>query len=230
MIADNKLALNAGWDDEMLRVEFEELQEMGFDLELTGFSLDEIEALTPKELVEGLTDEDGVPDAPEKPVSVLGDIWQLGDHRVMCGDSTMIGDIDKLTSGEKAQLLHADPPYGMGKASDGVANDNIYGEELDKFQMDWWSAFRPSLADNASAYIWGNAPDLWRLWYRGGLADSERLEMRNEIVWDKKCIPGMASPLITQFPETTERSLFFQIGEQFLGHVNSDDFPEDWEP
>jgi DNA modification methylase len=230
IIADNKIAINSDWDTEMLRVEFDELKEADFDLELTGFSLDEIEALTPDELVEGLTDEDEVPDAPETTVTVLGDVWQLGDHRVMCGDSTMIDDIEKLTGGEKAQLLHADPPYGMGKASDGVANDNIYGEELDKFQMDWWSAFRTSLADNASAYIWGNAPDLWRLWYVGGLGGSERLELRNQIVWDKKNIAGMKSPGLTMFPIATEHCLFFQIGDQFLGSVNADDFPESWEP
>lgn len=230
IIADNKIAINSDWDTEMLRVEFDELKEADFDLELTGFSLDEIEALTPDELVEGLTDEDEVPDAPETPVTVLGDVWQLGDHRVMCGDSTMIDDIDKLTAGEKAQLLHADPPYGMGKASDGVANDNLYNEDLDRFQMDWWSAFRTALTDNASAYIWGNAPDLWRLWYVGGLGGSERLELRNQIVWDKKCIPGMKSPGLTQLPITTEHCLFFQIGDQFLGNVNTDDFPESWEP
>ena len=229
VIADNKLALNSGWDIEMLRVEFDELQEAGFDLELTGFSMDEIADLQIEELTEGLTDEDEAPEAPEKSVSVLGDIWQLGDHRVMCGDSTMIDDIDKLTGGEKAQLLHADPPYGMGKEGDGVANDNLYNENLDKFQMDWWSAFRHSLSDNASAYIWGNAPDLWRLWYRGGLCDSERLELRNQIVWDKKSVPGMASPGLTQFPTATEHCLFFQIGDQFLGSVNADDFPESWE-
>lgn len=232
IIADNKLALNAGWDDEMLQVEFMELQEMGFDLELTGFSLDEIAGLQVQELEEGLTDEDAVPDAPETPVTVLGDVWQLGDHRVMCGDSTMIDDIDKLTGGEKAQLLHADPPYGMGKEGDGVANDNLYNEDLDKFQMDWWSAFRTALFDNASAYIWGNAPDLWRLWYVGGLGGSERLELRNQIVWDKKCIPGMKSDLMTQYPIATEHCLFFQIGNQYLtsANINSDDFPENWEP
>ena len=230
VIADNKLALNSGWDIEMLRVEFDELQEAGFDLELTGFSMDEIADLQIKELTEGLTDEDAVPELDKiEPVSVRGDVWQLGHSRVMCGDSTMIDDIDKLTSGEKAQLLHADPPYGMGKEGDGVANDNLYNEDLDKFQMDWWSAFRSALVDNASAYIWGNAPDLWRLWY-GGLGNSEKMELRNEIVWDKKAVPGMASSGLTQYPTASERCLFFQIGDQFLGSVNADDFPESWEP
>ena len=92
VIADNKLALNAGWDDEMLRVEFQELQDLGFDVELTGFSMDEINALNVEE-VEGLTDEDAVPEAPETPVSVLGDVWLLGNHRLMCGDSTSIDDV-----------------------------------------------------------------------------------------------------------------------------------------
>ena len=166
----------------------------------------------------------------DEPVSVLGDVWLLGKHRLMCGDSTSIDAVETLMAGEKAALLHADPPYGMGKQSDGVLNDNIYGENLDRFQMEWWATFRTFLADNASAYIWGNAPDLWRLWYAGGLGDSEKLEMRNEIVWDKKAIPGMKSDLLTQYPEATERCLFFQIGDQFLGNVNSEDFPESWEP
>jgi hypothetical protein len=148
----------------------------------------------------------------------------------MCGDSTSADDVAKLVAGTVGQLLHADPPYGMGKEADGVVNDNLYAAKLDKFQMAWWSAFRPHLASNASAYIWGNAPDLWRLWYAGGLAASERFELRNEIIWDKKAIAGMASPLLTQFPEASERCLFFQFGAQFLGNINADDFPEAWEP
>jgi len=127
-------------------------------------------------------------------------------------------------------MLHADPPYGMGKESDGVLNDNLYKEQLDKFQMDWWLAFRPSLNENASVYIWGNSPDLWRLWYKGGLCDSEHLELRNQIVWDKKSIPGMKSPLMTQYPEASEHCLFFQIGEQFVNNVNKSDFPHEWLP
>jgi DNA modification methylase len=231
VIADNKLALNAGWDEDMLRAEFGDLELMGFDLELVGFGKDELDALLaePVELAPGLTDEDAVPEVADEPVTKLGDVWLLGKHRVMCGDSTSISDVEKLTAGATAQLLHADPPYGMGKASDGVANDNIYGEDLDKFQMEWWATFRTFLTDNASAYIWGNAPDLWRLWYRGGLGDSEKLELRNQIVWDKKSIPGMKSDLMTQYPVTTEHCLFFQIGDQFRGNINTEDFPETWE-
>jgi hypothetical protein len=231
VIADNKLALNAGWDDELLALELGELEERDFDLSLTGFSEDELAKLMIEEEEEekGLTDPDEIPEAKD-PISVAGDVWVLGDHRVMCGDSTSVTDVERLMGGAVAQLIHADPPYGMGKQADGVANDNIYREELDQFQMAWWATFRTFAAGNASAYIWGNAPDLWRLWYRGGLGDSEKIELRNEIVWDKKSIAGMASPDLTQFPIATERCLYFQLGNQFRGNVNTDDFPETWEP
>ena len=112
IIADNKLALNAGWDEKMLSLEFDELQELGFDLSLTGFSLDEIGKLNP-EIVEGLTDEDAVPEAPETPTTVLGDIWLLGDHRLMCGDSTSIDAVERLMDGQKADMVFTDPPYNI---------------------------------------------------------------------------------------------------------------------
>ena len=230
IIADNKLAMNAEWDNDLLMLELGELLEGGFDLDLLGFGKDELDALlSPTEATEGLTDEDAVPEPPAAPVTVLGDVWLLGRHRVMCGDSTVVTDVERLMAGAKAALMHADPPYGMGKVADGVANDNIYEEDLDKFQMEWWATFRTFLADKASGYIWGNAPDLWRLWYRGGLCDSEHMELRNQIVWDKKNIPGMKSDLLTQYPIASEHCLFFQIGDQFLGNVNVDDFPEKWE-
>jgi len=104
VIADNKLALNAGWDMNILRDEILELQEDGFDIELTGFTLDEISDFMVDE-VEGLCDEDEVPDAKPDPITKLGDVWLLGNHRVMCGDSTMIDDVEKLMGGEKADMV-----------------------------------------------------------------------------------------------------------------------------
>jgi len=120
VIADNKLALNAGWDDEMLAVELTDLKDMGFDLDLTGFSTDEIEALLAPVGTEGLTDEDAVPEVPEAPVTVLGDVWLLGKHRVMCGDSTSIDAVEKLMDGQKADMVFTSPPYNADtKAGDG---------------------------------------------------------------------------------------------------------------
>ena len=232
ILADNQLALNAGWDTDLLRSELQDLAEQDFDLSLIGFSDDELADLLPEieELPPEDADADAVPEPPADPVTKPGDVWLLGKHRVMCGDSTAITDVDRLMAGKKAQLMHADPPYGMGKASDGVANDNLYNDDLDNFQMEWWATFRPFLENNASAYIWGNAPELWRLWYKAGLGNSEIMELRNQIVWDKKAIPGMASPDLTQFPIASEHCLFFQLGNQFRGNVNADDFPETWEP
>jgi DNA modification methylase len=127
IIADNKLALNAGWDNELLNIEFQALEELGFDLELTGFSLEEIDALKPVELNEGLTDEDAVPDAPDEPKTKLGDIYQLGNHRLMCGDSTSIDAVDKLMDGQKADMVFTDPPYGVDYK--GINNDSRDGLE-----------------------------------------------------------------------------------------------------
>jgi len=233
ILADNQLALNAGWDLELLRTELQDLVADDFDLSVIGFSdeelsdlLPEIEELAPEE--QG--DPDEIPEPPAEPITKPGDIWLLGKHRVMCGDSTAITDVERLMAGGKAALMHADPPYGMGKASDGVANDNLYNDDLDNFQMEWWATFRPFLLDNASAYIWGNAPELWRLWYKAGLGSSEKLELRNQIVWDKKAIPGMASADLNQYPVASEHCLFFQLGNQLIGNMNTADYWEGWEP
>jgi DNA modification methylase len=129
IIADNKLALNGGWDEQMLALELGEIGELGFDLDLTGFTADEIAALTPEQIEPGLTDEDEVPELPEQPVTVLGDVWVLGKHRLMCGDSTSIDAVDKLMDGQKADMVFTDPPYGVDYK--GIKNDDRGGlEEL----------------------------------------------------------------------------------------------------
>jgi DNA modification methylase len=240
VIADNKLALNAGWDEELLADELQALSDADFQMDLVGFSDEELRSLM--EEPEPAPNNDGRDEVPEQQaiaITAVGEVWVCGKHRVMCGDSTIAEQVAILLNGEKARLLHADPPYGMGKEADGVLNDNLYGDKLDRFQMAWWKAWRPFLADNASAYIWGNAPDLWRLWYRravkkdevGGLFESEPLTLRNEIVWDKKSIAGMASEDMTQYPEASERCLFFQIGRHvLLVNQTKDDYWEGWEP
>ena len=236
VMADNRIAENAAWDTDMLRIELGALEDTDFDLSLLGFSDRELDnLLQPVELEPGAAPPPPQAAATSAPVTEPGDIWILGDHRVMCGDSTDIDAVERLLDGETAQLLHADPPYGMGKQKDVVQNDNLYREDLDRFQMEWWATFRTFLAENASAYIWGNAPDLWRLWYCGGLGDSERLELRNEIVWDK---PEEGNPTLLACGATfeadhkftdTERCLFFMLGQQFIGSINAADYPEEYE-
>jgi DNA modification methylase len=133
IIADNKLAMNAGWDDELLALEFEGLGEEGFDLELTGFTLDEIAELSPK-ITEGLTDEDAVPEVPETPITKLGDVWLLDKHRVMCGDSTSIDAVEQLMNGQKADMVFTSPPYnadtkaGQGDIFNGKKSVKLYSE------------------------------------------------------------------------------------------------------
>ena len=129
VIADNKLALNAGWDNELLALEFSELTDMGFDLDLTGFTADEIAALTPEQIEPGLTDEDAVPEVPEQPVTVLGDVWILGKHRVMCGDSTSIDAVDVLLNGTTVDMVYTDPPYGISIVND---SGHVGGDKLAK--------------------------------------------------------------------------------------------------
>ena len=121
IIADNKLALNSGWDEEMLGLELADLREDDFDLDLVGFNADEIEdALNPVEITDGLTDPDEVPEVPADPVTVLGDVWVLGNHRLMCGDSTSIKAVERLMDGQKADMVFTSPPYNAdAKAGQG---------------------------------------------------------------------------------------------------------------
>jgi len=117
IIADNQLALNAGWDLDTLKLELETLQELDFDIELLGFEDDFIDTLLDDGPIDGLTDEDDCPEPPADPVSVLGDIWQLGNHRLMCGDSTSIDSAELLLDGEPADMVNTDPPYGVSYQS-----------------------------------------------------------------------------------------------------------------
>ena len=163
-----------------------------------------------------------------------GQMWSLDSgkghaHRLICGDCTDKAVVERVMGGERAALCHADPPYGMGKENDGIANDNLYRERLDTFQMQWWKTCRPSLTDNASAYIWGTDEDLWRLWFVGGLKDSERFTFRNEIVWDKGNVQGMASDSHRMYPTGSERAIFFMLGEQGF-NINADNYWDGWEP
>ena len=221
IIKDNVSFGEHDWDILANEWDAEQIEEWGLDV----WTPDEEEK-------EGLTDAEDVPEVPENPVTQLGDLWLLGEHRLLCGDSTRAEDVARLMNGAKATLLHADPPYGMGKEKDGVLNDNLYAAKLDEFQMDWWRAFRPHLEDNASAYIWGNAAELWRLWYRGGLSESERMTMRNEVVWFKPPSglgDGQNNSSGRSFGSITERALFFMLGEQGFNN-NADNYWEGWEP
>lgn len=112
MIADNRIALDAGWDEEILKQELIDLKDFDFDISAIGFDDKEMDAFFAEEK-KGLTDEDDVPETPIIPKTVLGDVWILGNHRLMCGDSTSIVAVEKLMAGQKADMVFTDPPYGM---------------------------------------------------------------------------------------------------------------------
>lgn len=205
VIADNKLALNAGWDDELLRVELDELGHLGFDLELTGFSLDEIEALqVDPEPEEGLTDEDAVPDVPEQSVTVEGDVWVLGNHRLMCGDSTSIDSVEALMQGVKAQMVHTDPPYGVSYQSnmrtkspkfDQLKNDDAFldvAPVIEACSEGWvfvWTSWKV-LTKWIGLFEGFGYPTNQVIWYKpgGGIGDLKRTfasDYETALVWHR---------------------------------------------
>ena len=129
-IADNRVSQEAKWDDDLLALELADLDLENYDLSKTGFNDDELAALMAEAITEGLVDEDQVPAEPETPVTVLGDIWQLGRHRVMCGDSTSIDAVDELMESQHPDMVFTDPPYnidyqGVKDKRDKIKNDKM---------------------------------------------------------------------------------------------------------
>jgi len=141
VLADNKIALNAGWDDEMLANEIKSLIEDGYDPAITGFDEDEISRFISGEGTEGLTDEDEFPLPPEEPITRLGDIWLLGDHRLMCEDSTSIDAVEKLMGGQKADMVFTDPPYNVDYGANDNPRHKIRTIKNDKMNSSDWDGF-----------------------------------------------------------------------------------------
>ena len=180
VIADNKLAMNSGWDNEMLKLEFAELTDEGFDLDLIGFSEDELAEILkdPEQLTEGLTDEDATPDLPEEPTTKLGDIYILGNHRLMCGDSTSLNDVDKLMQGVYPDLIHTDPPYGMNAVSKSSVLKKNY-------KVDILGDDNPDVAKDSFNLIFGLYPEAKHIWWGANYYSSALPDSECWLVWDK---------------------------------------------
>lgn len=190
VIADNKLALNAGWDTDLLSSEIAGLGEDGFDLSILGFNNDEIAALL-AEKTEGLTDPDDVPEPPAEPVSVLGDVWLLGKHRIVCGDSTDADVVAKCLNGVEPHLMVTDPPYGVeydadwrnkAKRADGSAiGGAALGVVENDDKADWSEAW--ALFPGDVAYVWHAGL------YAATVADSltaNGFNLRSQVIWAKQ--------------------------------------------
>jgi len=139
-IMDNKSSEDSEWDKELLNLEIKDLIEDNYDLNMTGFTPEQIDALSvlTESILEGETDEDSVPEPPKEPKSKLGDIYELGHHRLMCGDSISIDDVDKLMDGKKADMVFTDPPYnvafnGRSGKFDVIKNDDLEENEFNNF-------------------------------------------------------------------------------------------------
>ena len=181
IIADNKLALNSDWDNELLTIELQELFGEEYDLELLGFDKDDLDALLNViEGTDGLTDEDAVPELPDDPKTKPGDIYILGNHRLMCGDSTSIDAVLKLMDGNSVDLVFTDPPYnvafnGRSGKHDVIKNDNLPVEEFNTFIDEVCNTIKA--LDPKAYYIWCN-------WNFYGVLQG-KLDYKTCIVWAK---------------------------------------------
>jgi len=190
IIADNRLALNAGWDNAMLATEFKDLMDLGFDVGLTGFTDDEIEALMPLELEDGLTDPDDAPEAPANPVTVQGDVWVMGKHRLLCGDSTSMDDLARLCENQAVDMWLTDPPYNVAyeggtKEKLTIQNDSMGDDQFRTFLRDAYTAADSVMKAGAVFYIWHADSEGYN--FRGAAKDAG-WTVRQCLIWKKSSL------------------------------------------
>lgn len=190
VIADNKLALNAGWDNEILKIEIEALKEVGFDIDLLGFDEKELGLLLEPEQVQGLTDEDAAPAVPDEPQTKPGDIYQLGKHRVMCGDSTSMDDLETLCEGQLVDMWLTDPPYNVayeGGTRDKltIKNDSMGDDQFRQFLRDAYTAADTVMKPGAVFYIWHADSEGYN--FRGAAKDAG-WTVRQCLIWKKSAM------------------------------------------
>ena len=230
VIADNQLAMNAGWDMNMLKAEIEDLNLENFNLELLGFDDDFLDGLLKTAPSGGNTDEDAVPEVPETPKTVLGDVWVLGNHRLMCGDSTSVTAFDQLMDGAKADMIFTDPPYGMSygggraagstkkgalvKAHGMIINDDLQGNDLIALVRDAIATSGALTKEGGALY----ACFTWRTYaeFEAGL-ESCGYKVKACIVWDKKSI-GLGNSNYRP-----QHEFIFYCGGQWYGDKSESD-------
>ena len=228
-LVHNQTTMNTGFDIDILT---EELQNIEINMQEFGFediNIEEIEE--EKEIIE-----DEIPEAPEEPKAKLGDIYQLGNHRLMCGDSTSGEDIAKLMNGVKADLVFTDPPYGMKKENDGVANDNLNYDDLLEFNKKWIPITFNNLKDNGSWYCWGIDEPLMDIYSEilKPMIKDKKITFRNLITWNKGAFgsgggTGVGQAIQRSYFPADEKCLFVMCGVQCFNN-NADNYFEGWEP
>lgn len=184
VIADNKLALNAGWDDDMLAAELSDLKDLAFDLNIIGFDAPELDRLLGG--TTGTDDEDDVPEAPAHPASRAGDLWLLGSHRLLCGDATASADVQRVLGAVQPHLMVTDPPYGVEydpswRNGAGAAQTRRTGKVMNDDRADWREAWAHFPGD--VAYVWHGA--LHSTTVAESLS-SCGFDIRSQIIWSKE--------------------------------------------
>jgi DNA modification methylase len=188
LLADNKLAELAGWDEDLLRLELHDLELADFDLSVIGFSNEELrDLLEADEVSPGLTDEDAAPEAPEHPVSQTGDLWLLGKHRVLCGDATVLKSVRRLMNGEQADVVFTDPPYnvdytGYTDEKLKIQGDRMAPADFDRFLRKSFTSYGSVLKPGASMYVC-HASSIQREFQNA--IESAGFEIRCQIIWAK---------------------------------------------
>ena len=228
ILADNRIAVNSDWDNELLSLELKDLN-AEFDLTMLGFNEKELTALLEPEQIEGNTDEDAVPELPNEPTTKLGDIYKLGNHRLMCGDSTDINSLEKLCL-ENADLIFTDPPYGMSygggraagstkkgalvKAHGMIKNDDLSGDSLITLIRDALTTAYTKCKKGAGLY----ACFTWRTYaeFEKALKESG-FTVKNCIVWNKKSI-GLGNANYRP-----QHEFIFYCGGQWYGNKSESD-------
>lgn len=220
-LADNKVGELAGWDFDLLNMELAGIEEL--DMTQFGF-LDPEEIEEPEEVHEVETPED------VQGRTVLGDVWQLGEHRLICGDSTDVCTLDRLMQGEKADLVFTDPPYGMKKEADGVLNDNLNFDDLLEFNRQWVPLTFGALKENGSWYCWGIDEPLMDIYANilKPMIKERQIVFRNLITWDKGSGQGQTDEGFRMYPTADEKCLFVMCGwDAAQGFtVNAEDYSE----
>jgi DNA modification methylase len=188
VIADNRLALSAGWDEEMLRIELTALQDVDFNLDLTGFAEAELaRLLAEQQALVGLTDEDAAPALPEVPVTMPGDLWVLGSHRLLLGDATVAADVKRLMNGEAADLVFTDPPYnvdyeGYTEEKLKIKSDRMSHAEFQQFLEATFRSYRSLVKTGASLYVCHSSS--WQREFQDAL-EAAGFEVRCQVIWAK---------------------------------------------
>jgi DNA modification methylase len=188
LIADNQLALNAGWNEDLLRAELAALQAEDFNLDLIGFEDEELaRLLAAQEATPGLTDEDAVPELPQTPVSLQGDLWILGNHKLLVGDATNQSDLAKLMGGDAADLVFTDPPYnvdyeGYTEERLKIQGDRMTDEQFNRFLEAAFRSCRAVVKRGASLYVCHSSS--WQREFQNAL-EAAGFEVRCQIIWAK---------------------------------------------